>query len=123
MSRTSTDSTTLGISHNFIFNDQGNIEDGLFLRTEETLNNTITLDVGFHVSSSVGITPTYSYQYYARNRMAYGLKTVDHIHHVGIRSAIDAMGGTLNTNITRSFYSDDDRDSYWNANVGFNIRM
>ena len=123
LSRTSTDSTTLGISHNFIFNDQGNIEDGLFLRTEETLNNTITLDVGFHVSSSVGITPTYSYQYYARNRMAYGLKTVDHIHHVGIRSAIDAMGGTLNTNITRSFYSDDDRDSYWNANVGFNIRM
>jgi len=123
LNRTSTDSTTLGISHNFTFNDQGTLEDGLFLRTEETLNNTITLDVGFHVSSSVGITPTYSYQYYARNRMAYGLKTVDHIHHLGIRSAIDAMGGTLNTNITRSFYSDADRDSYWKANVGFNLRM
>ena len=123
LNRTSTDSTTLGISHNFTFNDQGTLEDGLFLRTEETLNNTITLDVGFHVSSSVGITPTYSYQYYARNRMAYGLKTVDHIHHLGIRSAIDAMGGTLNTNITRSFYSDADRDSYWKANVSFNLRM
>ncbi|HRW78715.1 MAG TPA: hypothetical protein P5207_08615, partial [Candidatus Sabulitectum sp.] len=62
-------------------------------------------------------------QYYARNRMAYGVKTVDHIHHVGIRSAIDAMGGTLNANITRSFYSDSDRESYWKANVGFDLRM
>lgn len=123
LNRVSTDSTTLGITHKFTFNDQGTLEDGLFLRTEETLNNIITLDAGFHVSGSVGITPTYSYQYYARNRMAYGLKTVDHIHHVGIRSAIDAMGGTLNANITRSFYSDSDRDSYWKANVGYNIRM
>jgi len=123
LSRTSTDSTTLGISHRFTFNDQGTLEDGLYLRTEETLNNTITLDAGFHVSRSVGITPTYSYQYYARNRMAYGVKTVDHIHHVGIRSAIDAMGGTLNANITRSFYSDSDRESYWKANVGFDLRM
>lgn len=123
LSRVSTDSTTLGITHKFTFNDQGTLEEGVFLRTEETLNNTITLDAGFHVSSRVGITPTYSYQYYSRNRMAYGLRTVDHIHHVGIRSAIDAMGGTLNANITRSFYSDSDRESYWKANVGFNIRM
>lgn len=123
LNRVSSDSTTLGITHKFIFTDQGTLEDGIFLRTEETLNNTLTLDAGFHVSKSVGITPTYSYQYVSRNRMAYGLRTLDHIHHVGIRSSIDAMGGTLNANITRSFYSDSDRESYWQANVGFNMRM
>ncbi len=32
--------------------------------------------------------------------MAYGIQSTDHIHHVGIRSAIDTMGGTLNANIT-----------------------
>jgi len=123
LSRVSRDSTALGITHKFTFNDQGTLEDNIYLRTEETLNNTITLDAGFHVSSSVGITPTYTYQYYSRNRMAYGIQTIDHIHHVGLRSAIDSMGGTLNANITRSFYSDSDRDSYWMASVGFNLRM
>lgn len=123
LNRVASDSTTLGISHRFTFTDQGNLENGAFLRSEETLNSTITLDAGFHVSSSVGITPTYSYQYYSRNRMAYGIQSTDHIHHVGIRSAIDTMGGTLNANITRSFYADPGQESYWNANVGFNIRM
>lgn len=120
---TSTDSTTLGISQSFAFNDQGTLEDGLYQRSEETLNATIGVDAGFHVSSKVGVTPTYSYQYFSRNRMAYGLKTVDNIHHVGLRSAIDTLGGTLNANITRSFYSDPSKDSYWKASVGFNIRM
>ena len=121
--RTSSDSTTLGISQSFTFNDQGTLENNIYLRSEESLNSSIGVDVGFHVSSRVGVTPTYNYQYLSRNRMAYGLKTVDNIHHVGLRSAIDTMGGTMNANITRSFYSDPTKDSYWKASVGFNLRM
>lgn len=123
LSRVSPDSTTLGISHRFTFNDQGTFEDNIFMRTEESLNNRITLDTGFHVSAKVGLTPSYAYEYATRNRMDLLIKTVDHIHHVGIRSAIDAMGGTLNANITRTFYSNSSRQSYWKATVGFNIRM
>ncbi|MCD4708137.1 MAG: hypothetical protein K8S62_10410 [Candidatus Sabulitectum sp.] len=123
LSRVSTDSTTLGISHRFTFNDQGTYDDNIFLRSEETINNRITLDSGFHISSKVGLTPSYSYEYASRNRMDMFIKTVDHIHHVGIRSVIKTMGGTLNTNITRTFYSNARRESYWKASVGFNIRM
>ncbi|MEA3265514.1 MAG: hypothetical protein U9P42_01035, partial [Candidatus Fermentibacteria bacterium] len=123
LSRVSTDSTTLGISHRFSFNDQGTFEDNLFLRTEESLNNRITIDAGFHISSSVGLTPSYAYEYAVRDRMALNMKTIDHIHHVGIRSAIAAMGGTFNTNISRTFYSSDSRESYWKASVEFNVRM
>ncbi len=123
LSRVSTDSTTLGISHRFTLNDQGIFEDGLFLRTEESINNRVTVDAGFHVSSDVGLTPSYSYEYSTRNRMGLSIKTVDHIHHVGIRSAIAVMGGTLNANITRTFYSSASRDSYWKATVGFSVRM
>ncbi|RKZ02812.1 hypothetical protein DRQ21_07645, partial [Candidatus Fermentibacteria bacterium] len=67
--------------------------------------------------------PSYSYEYSTRNRMGLSIKTVDHIHHVGIRSAIAVMGGTLNANITRTFYSSASRDSYWKATVGFSVRM
>jgi len=123
LSRVAADSTTLGISHRFSFNDQGTFEDNLFLRTEESLNNRITIDAGFHVSSSVGLTPSYAYEYAVRDRMALNMKTIDHIHHVSIRSVIAAMGGTFNTNITRTFYSNFSRDSYWKASVGFNVRM
>ncbi len=123
LSRVSTDSTTLGISHKFTFNDQGTFENNLFLRTEESINNRITFDIGFHVSSKVGLTPSYAYEYAYRDRMGLAIKTEDHIHHVGIRSVIAAMGGTLNTNITRTFYSNSSRDSYWKATVGFNVRM
>ncbi|MCK5786798.1 MAG: hypothetical protein KAH54_09620 [Candidatus Sabulitectum sp.] len=123
LNRVSSDSTTLGISHRFTFNDQGTFEDDLFMRSEESINNRITVDAGFHVSEKVGLTPSYTYEYASRNRMDLSLKTVDHIHHVGIRSVIAAMGGTLNANITRTFYSNSSRDSYWNATVGFNVRM
>jgi hypothetical protein len=123
LSRVSSDSTSLGISHRFTFSDQGTMENDIFLRAEESLNNSITLNGGFHVSSNVGITPSYSYQYVTRNRMDLMIKTVDNLHHVGIRSAIAVMGGMLNANITRTFYSSSSRESYWNASVGFNIRM
>ncbi len=123
LSRVSTDSTTLGISHRFTFSDQGTFDDNLFMRNEESINNRITLDAGFHVSAKVGLTPSYSYEYASRNRMDLAIKTVDHIHHVGIRSVIAAMGGTLNTNITRTFYSSSSRESYWKATVGFSVRM
>ena len=123
LSRVSTDSTTLGIAHRFTFTDQGVYADNLFLRTEELTNNRITLNAGFHISSKVGLTPSYAYEYAVRNRMDLNIETVDHIHHVGIRSVIEAMGGTFNTNITRTFYSNSSRDSYWKASVGFNVRM
>lgn len=123
LNRVSADSTTLGISHRFTFNDQGTFDDDLFLRSEESINSRITVDAGFHISSKVGLTPSYSYEYASRNRMDLALKTVDHIHHLGIRSVIKTMGGTLNTNITRTFYSNSRRESYWKATVGFNMRM
>ena len=123
LSRSSPDSTTLGISHRFTFNDQGTFNNNLFLRTEESINNRITVDAGFHISSKVGLTPSYTYEYALRNRMGLSIKTLDHIHHVGIRSVIAVMGGTLNTNITRTFYSSSSRVSYWKASVGFDMRM
>ncbi len=123
LNRVSSDSTALGISHRFTFNDQGTFENNLFARSEESINNRITLDAGFHISSKVGLTPSYSYEYAFRNRMGLNLETTDHIHHVGIRSAITAMGGVFNTNITRTFYSNSTRDSYWKATLGFNVRM
>ncbi|PIE52891.1 hypothetical protein CSA37_04415 [Candidatus Fermentibacteria bacterium] len=121
--RTSTDSTTLGFTQEFRFSDQGTMADDRFLRSEETINAIFGVDMGFHVSGSVGVTPTYSYQYFNRDRIAIGLKSTDHIHHLGLRSAIDLLGGTLNTTITRSFYSDASKQSYWRANVAFNLRM
>lgn len=123
LNRVSSDSTMLGISHRFTLSDQGTMENGVFFRAEESLNNTITLNAGFHVSSNVGITPSYSYQYVTRNRMDLQIKTVDNLHHLGIRSAIGVMGGTFNANITRTFYSSSSRESYWKASVGFNVRM
>ncbi len=123
LNRVSSDSTTLGISHRFTFNDQGTFENDLFMRTEESINNRVTLNAGFHISSKVGLTPSYAYEYAFRDRIGLSLKTTDHIHHVGIRSAISAMGGIFNTNITRTFYSNSTRDSYWRATVGFNVRM
>ncbi len=123
LSRVASDSTTLGIAHRFTFNDQGSFENNLFRRSEESLNNRITIDAGFHVSAKVGLTPSYAYEYAYRDRMGMNIKTTDHIHHVGIRSIIEAVGGTLNTNITRTFYSNSTRDSYWKASVGFSMRM
>lgn len=123
LSRTSSDSTTLGISHRFTFDDQGTFEDNIFARSEESLNNTVTIDAGFHVSSSVGLTPSYAYEYATRNRLDLFIKTVDHIHHVGIRSTFDVLDGVFNTNITRTFYASSTRESYWHANVSYSLRM
>ena len=123
LSRTTSDSTTLGISHRFTFNDQGTFEDDIFARSEESLNNKISFDAGFHVSSTVGLTPSYTYEYATRNRLDLFTKTVDHIHHVGIRTSFDVLDGTFNTNITRTFYTSSSRESYWKANVGYSLRM
>jgi len=123
LSRITSDSTALGISHRFTFNDQGSFEDNIFARSEESLNNRVTLDAGFHVSSTVGLTPSYTYEYATRNRFDLLIKTVDHIHHLGIRSTFKVLDGTFNANITRTFYSNSTRESYWKANVGYSLRM
>lgn len=123
LSRISSDSTALGISHRFTFNDQGTFENNVFARSEESLNNRVTFDVGFHVSSAVGLTPSYAYEYATRNRLDLLTKTIDHIHHLGIRSTFKVLDGTFNANITRTFYSNSTRESYWKANVGYSLRM
>lgn len=123
LSRVSSDSTTLGISHRFTFNDQGMFGNNLYSRTEESINSRLTVDAGFHISSKVGLTPSYSYEYAFRNRMGLYLETINHIHHVGMRSIIKTMSGILNATITRTFYSNSNRNSYWKAAVGFSLRM
>lgn len=120
--RVSSDSTVLGISHNFSFRDQGRYQNRLFSRTYETVNSRLTLNMGFHVSSRVGITPNYGWEYVWSNRLDQGLVADEHIHHVGIRSVITILGGVLSTNITRTFRMSGD-PSYWHASMNFNYLL
>lgn len=122
--RVSPDSTTLGIAHVFRFQDQGTYSNSVFLRSEEVINNIIRLNLGFHVSSDIGLTPSYAWEYQRRNYLAQSLPSrVEHIHHVGLRTRMKLQGGALNLNLTRSFYSRGDRESYWKASVGLNYQF
>ncbi|MBD3277421.1 MAG: hypothetical protein GF388_03890 [Candidatus Aegiribacteria sp.] len=122
--RTAADSTTLGITHIFRFNDQGSYDNAVFSRSEEVISNIITLDLGFHVGGRMGLTPSYSWEYQKRNYLAQPLPPrVEHIHHVGLRTIMDLQRGTLSLDVTRSFYSDENRDSYWKASVGLNYQF
>jgi hypothetical protein len=122
--RVSQDSTLLGISHIFRFQDQGSYSNSVFLRSEEIINNIIKLNLGFHVSRSIGLTPSYAWEYQRRNYLAESYPPrIEHIHHVGLRTRMDLQRGTLNLNLTRSFYSDEGRDSYWKASVGLNYQF
>ncbi len=120
--RVSSDSTVLGISHNFMFRDQGRYENRLFSRTTEAVTSRLTLNTGFHVSGNVGITPSYGWEYSWSNRIEQGVTSDEHVHHVGIRSSIRALGGVLSTNITRSFRRSG-VPSYWSASMNFNYRL
>ena len=120
--RVSQDSTVLGVSHVFRFRDQGRYENRLFSRTEESVTSQITLNMGFHVSKNVGITPSYGWEYFCRNRLDQGVTAAQHTHHLGIRSSIRVLGGILSTNITRSFLQSS-APSYWQAAVNFNYLL
>jgi len=122
--RVSQDSTTLGLSHSFRFQDQGSYESAVFRRAEEVIGNTIQVNLGFHVGGSVGLTPSYAWEYQKRNYLSQSLPSlVEHIHHVGLRTRMHLDNGTLFLNLTRSFYSRDDRQSYWKASVGLNYQF
>ncbi len=122
--RIAQDSTTLGVNHTFRFQDQGSIENSVFLRSEEVIGNTIQLNLGFHVGASLGLTPNYAWEYQKRNYLAQTIPSrVEHIHHVGLRTRMFLDRGTLSLNVTRSFYSRSDRESYWKASVGLNYQF
>ena len=124
LKRTAADSTTLGITHVFRFNDQGSYDNAVFSRSEEVISNIITFDLGFHVGGSMGLTPSYSWEYQKRNYLAQPLPArVEHIHHVGLRTIMDLQRGTLSLDVTRSFYSEENRESYWKASVGLNYQF
>ncbi len=120
LQRMSPDSTTLGIGHRLRVQDQGSFDGGLFSRSEESINNTVTLNTGFHIGRSVGVTPSYSYEYSKRSFLASSAPPLEeHLHHLGLRSRMGIGEGTLTVNITRTMFSND-RPGYWNASVGFN---
>jgi hypothetical protein len=122
--RISQDSTTFGISHTFRFQDQGSYINSVFLRSEEVIGNTIRFDLGFHVSSTIGLTPSYAWEYQRRNYLAQSIPSrIEHIHHVGLRTRMNLQNGSLNLNLTRSFYSRDDEQSYWKASVGLDYQF
>ncbi|OPL19984.1 MAG: hypothetical protein AVO35_00570 [Candidatus Aegiribacteria sp. MLS_C] len=122
--RVSQDSTMLGVSHVFRFQDQGTYSNSVFFRSEEVINNIIKLNLGFHVSDDIGLTPSYAWEYQRRNYLSQSLPSkVEHIHHVGLRTRMVLQGGALNLNLTRSFYSREDRESYWKASVGLNYQF
>ncbi|MCD4848533.1 MAG: hypothetical protein K8R76_10100 [Candidatus Aegiribacteria sp.] len=121
--RVSEDSTTLGVSNTFDFRDQGSFDNSVFSRSEEIINNTITLNMGFHISEKIGLTPNYSWEYSQRNYLASGNPSlIDHMHHVGLRTRMNLNNGILSLRVTRTFYSDD-RPSYWKADVGLNYQF
>ncbi len=120
--RVSSDSTVLGVRHTFTFKDLGLYENRLFSRTNESVNSRLTLNLGFHVSANVGITPSYGWEYVWSNRLDQSISTDEHIHHVGIRSVITILGGVLSTNITRTFRLSGD-PSYWHASMNFNYLL
>ncbi len=116
-----TDSTVLGISHRLNFQDQGNYVGGVFYRSEESVENRITFNTGFHLSRGVGVTPSYGWQYNYRNYPGGTIEsTSEHQHHVGLRTSLDLRGGRLSLALTRTFYTEEDRVSDWRANVSFN---
>ena len=122
--RVSQDSTTLGLNHIFRFQDQGSFENSVFQRSEEVISNTIKINLGFHVGNDIGLTPSYAWEYQKRNYLAQSLPSlVEHIHHIGLRTRMFLNDGTLSLNVTRSFYSRDDRQSYWKASVGLNYQF
>ena len=122
--RVSQDSTTLGISHSFVFQDQGSYESPMFQRSEEVVSSTLTFNLGFHATGSVGVTPSYSWEYSRRNFVATEAPSlVDQLHHVGLRTTMRLAGGTLSFQATRTFYSNDARPSYWKASVGLNYQL
>ena len=122
--RVSQDSTTLGLNHIFRFQDQGSFENSVFKRSEEVIGNTIKINLGFHVGDGIGLTPSYAWEYQKRNYLAQSIPSrVEHIHHVGLRTRMSLNDGTLSLNVTRSFYSRDDRQSYWKATVGLNYQF
>lgn len=122
--RVSEDSTTLGISNTFRFQDQGSFENSVFSRSEEVINNTVTLNMGFHVSDEIGLTPNYAWEYSQRNYVASGNPSlIEHMHHVGLRTRMNLDNGILSLRVTRTFYSRDDRPSYWKADVGLNYQF
>jgi hypothetical protein len=118
------DSTVLGISHRLNFQDQGNYIGGVFYRSEESLENRITLNTGFHLSRGIGVTPSYGWQYNYRSYPGGTLeRTSEHQHHVGLRTNLALRGGRLSLSLTRTFYSEADRVSDWRANVSFNYLL
>ncbi len=122
--RVSQDSTTLGLNHLFRFQDQGSYEGAVFQRSEEVIGNTVKINLGFHVGGDIGLTPSYAWEYQKRNYLAQSIPSrVEHIHHVGLRTRMFLDNGTLSLNVTRSFYSRDDRQSYWKATVGLNYQF
>ncbi len=122
--RVSSDSTTLGLNHIFRFQDQGSYENAVFQRSEEVIGNTIKINLGFHVGNGIGLTPSYAWEYQKRNFLSQSIPSrVEHIHHVGLRTRMTLNDGTLSLNVTRSFYSRDDRQSYWKATVGLNYQF
>ena len=118
------DSTVLGISHRFYFQDQGEYEDGVFFRSEESLDNRITLNTGFHISRGIGVTPSYGWQYTRRSYPSGVLEgSSEHLHHVGLRTNLSLSGGRLGLSLTRTFYSRAERESDWRANITFNYLL
>ncbi|MGB4082482.1 MAG: hypothetical protein WBK62_04460 [Candidatus Fermentibacter daniensis] len=121
--RLSSDSTTLGFQHVLRFQDQGSFADALYSRSEESINSTLTVNSGFHMGRTIGITPSYSYEYSRRKYLAsFIAPREDNLHHVGLRTRMALGSGLLSLNLTRTFYTDE-RPSYWNASVGFNYRF
>lgn len=124
LQRVSQDSTTLGISHSLVFQDQGSYQSDVFRRSEEVLSNTLTFNLGFHAAGGVGITPSYSWEYSRRNFVSSEAPSVvDQLHHVGLRTTMNLSGGRLSLQATRTFYSNDQRPSYWRASIGLNYQF
>jgi len=122
--RVSRDSTVLGLTHGFRFQDQGSYENAIFQRSEEVIGNTIKVNLGFHLSGNIGLTPSYAWEYQKRNYLAQSIPSqVSQIHHVGLRTRMNLNNGTLSLNLTRSFYSRSERQSYWIASVGLNYQF
>ncbi|MBN1433347.1 hypothetical protein JW921_01215 [Candidatus Fermentibacterales bacterium] len=118
--RVSADSTQLGITNRFRFQDQGSYENSVYERSEERISDRVTVYAGFHIRSDLGITPSYSYEYSERRLLGSSLPpSVDQLSHVGVDCRMRLGEGNLQLNATRTFYSDD-RPSYWTASAAFN---
>lgn len=117
--RVASDSTQFGITHSLRYQDQGSYEDNVFMRSEENLNNRITVYSGFHLRNNMGITPSYSYEYDRRQFLGGTIPvSEEHLHHLGISTRMKLGSGDLSLNARRTFYTDN-RPSYWNATASF----